>query len=249
MQEEKNAFLPQADETASTQDRLLQAGIELFSRHGFEATTTRMVAEAVGANNAAVYFYYGSKENFYEQVLNTVAAEAQRTYAPLRQEIAQARSAGPLSPVKAWHYIEKYVDLILKLLKNPRDSHVMYLLLHEQLTPVNSHRPITRVACQQGEMILDNLLLDYWGLHNPFAAAIVSRLATSSLIALVEHPTFLRIALELDEDAPLPQEAWQDIRGYTLSALRSFVPNMPADGSGQKELTRYREIFEQRENP
>lgn len=232
----------------STRERLIQAGIELFARYGFRGTTTRKICEMVGANNAAVFFYFGSKEKFYETVLDTVAQTIRDDFQPLLQQVAAARAAGGIAPAKAWYLIEQYVDLYIEILKAPETSSVLYLLLQEQLTPANGYRPLARAACQQREFVLTQLLLDYWGLDNAYAATVISRLATGALISLAEHPTFLRTALELDEDTPLPPEAWQDIRGYTLSALRSFVPSMPADGSGQKELTRYREIFEQREN-
>ena len=53
----------------STKDKLIQEGIKLFSRHGFEGTTTRMLADAIGANNAVVYFHFKTKEKVVDHYL------------------------------------------------------------------------------------------------------------------------------------------------------------------------------------
>lgn len=211
-------------EKLSTKEKLLLAGIRLFSDHGFEATTTRMLADSVGSNNAVVYSHFGTKENFYLEVLNAVAESIQTTFQPLQDEITGSRSTGPLDPDTAWRYIEKYVDMYIDIIKNPDNNRILYLLLHEQTNPVNDHRPITQVACQQGELMLVQLLFDYWQITDQRSAAITSRLVTSSLIALSEHPSFVRIALGMEPEAELPDEVWETIRNFTLNSLKGYRP-------------------------
>lgn len=206
----------------STKEKLIREGIRLFSKYGFEATTTRMLADAVGANNAAVYFHFGNKENLYAEILTTVADYMKVMYQPLHDEIQAKRQNSPLSSYEAWLFIEKYVDLYISIIKNPTNSTVLYLLIHEQINPINDQRPITRVACQQGEQILIQLLLEYWQINDTETTAIISRLATSSLVSLAEHPSFIRLALGLEPDAELPDNAWKIIRSYTLNSLKTF---------------------------
>ena len=196
---------------SDTKEKLIEAGIRLFSEHGFEATTTRMLADAIDVNNAAVYFHFGTKENLYFEVLNTVAERIRSTFQPL-------------SPQEAWSFIERYVDLYIGIIKDPANKTVLYLLLHEQINPVKDHRPITAVACKEGEQILLLLLYEYWQLTDHRSAAIVSRLLTSSLIALSEHPSFAQLALGMDPDAVLPEEVWETIRSYSLDSLKAFRP-------------------------
>ena len=218
-----------------TRDKLIEVGITLFSNYGFEATTTRMISEAAGVNNAAVFFHFGSKEKFYTEVLNTVAARMTRTYEPLRMEIDQARQGGAFTSEQAWYYIERYIDFFLDIIRNRGNDEVLYLLLHEQLTPAESGRPITRAICQVGEQMLQQLLLEFWGVNDRNAAVIASRLSIGGLAALVEHPTFAQIALGLDASAELPEEAWRNIRAYVLNSLRTFTPSMLEETSGQSK--------------
>lgn len=67
---------------------------------------------------------------------------------PLQNDIAVTRQKGPMKPNTAWDFIEKYIDMYINIIKDPTSSHTLYLLLHEQLNPVNNQRPLTKVACQ-----------------------------------------------------------------------------------------------------
>jgi AcrR family transcriptional regulator len=49
-------------------DRLLDAAEGLFSERGFDGTSVRELAVAAGCNVASVNYYFGGKENLYEEV-------------------------------------------------------------------------------------------------------------------------------------------------------------------------------------
>jgi AcrR family transcriptional regulator len=52
----------------SVQDRLLDSAEELFCEHGFEGTSIRDIAAAADCNIASVNYYFGGKQQLYEQV-------------------------------------------------------------------------------------------------------------------------------------------------------------------------------------
>ena len=54
---------------STTRADILAAARELFARHGFEATTTRMVAEAAGVDQALVVRAFGGKEGLFRAAL------------------------------------------------------------------------------------------------------------------------------------------------------------------------------------
>ncbi len=49
-------------------DRLLRAGLQLFSQQGFASTTTRELAQLAGVNVAAISYYFGDKAGLYRAV-------------------------------------------------------------------------------------------------------------------------------------------------------------------------------------
>ena len=55
--------------SADTKTRILDAAEELFTEHGFEATSLRQLTSAAGVNLAAVNYHFGSKEELFQAVL------------------------------------------------------------------------------------------------------------------------------------------------------------------------------------
>lgn len=62
------APLAPVTELPDTRQRILDAAEALFTAHGFEATTMRMITATANANLAAVNYHFGSKESLVEEV-------------------------------------------------------------------------------------------------------------------------------------------------------------------------------------
>jgi AcrR family transcriptional regulator len=74
----------------SAQSRILDVAIRLFAERGFDEVTVREIAEAAGANVAAINYYFGAKEQLIRQAIRSVIA-------PLNQRrlAALAAAQGP----------------------------------------------------------------------------------------------------------------------------------------------------------
>jgi AcrR family transcriptional regulator len=57
---------------ASSRDRILEAAVDLFAAHGFEATTMRMLGEAVGLDNSSLYRHFAGKSELANAALDRV---------------------------------------------------------------------------------------------------------------------------------------------------------------------------------
>lgn len=68
-----------------TEARLFQAGVEVMSALGYEAATTRRIAEAAGVNEQLITRYFGGKEGLLVAIL--------RSYT--KSELARERTAHP----------------------------------------------------------------------------------------------------------------------------------------------------------
>lgn len=78
---------------ALARERMILAALDLFGRHGFDATTTRMIAQASGMNLGAIPYYFGSKDDLYAEAAGYLAVYIEQQQAqPLahfRQEAAR----------------------------------------------------------------------------------------------------------------------------------------------------------------
>jgi len=53
----------------STKQKILLAAIDAIEKNGIQNITTRVIADEAGVNNAALHYYYGTKEQLLEQAL------------------------------------------------------------------------------------------------------------------------------------------------------------------------------------
>lgn len=57
----------------TTEEHILMSTISAIEKHGLAKLTTRLIAEEAGVNNAALHYYYRTKEHLIEAALNQTA--------------------------------------------------------------------------------------------------------------------------------------------------------------------------------
>jgi AcrR family transcriptional regulator len=90
-----------------TAERLLLTARELFSRHGYDGTSVRMITTRAGVNLGAITYHFGSKEALYAAVVRSVAA-------PLHHRVRAIATGGgaPLTRIAGIiaAYFEHFAD-------------------------------------------------------------------------------------------------------------------------------------------
>jgi TetR/AcrR family transcriptional regulator len=64
----------QADRSAETRSRILEAALTEFAASGLAGARTESIAAAAGVNKALIYYYFESKEKLYAATLEMVSA-------------------------------------------------------------------------------------------------------------------------------------------------------------------------------
>ncbi|MFC1407855.1 TetR/AcrR family transcriptional regulator [Streptacidiphilus sp. N1-12] len=109
---------PVADGLAP-RDGVLAAAAELFTRHGYGATTTRAIAERAGLRQASMYHYFAGKEDI-------LAALLEGTVRP-SLDLARALVAHPSATAEARLWALCRADVAL-LCGGPHNLGALYLL-------------------------------------------------------------------------------------------------------------------------
>jgi len=104
---------------AGVRERLLKAAVELFARKGYAATGVQEIVAACGVTKPVLYYYFGSKEGLFLEIMN----DALRLF--------EATIAGALSSEgSVRHRICRLLDgvfgLILDNLELARLAHSLY---------------------------------------------------------------------------------------------------------------------------
>ena len=98
---------------------LLKGAEELFSKHGFDGTSIRLIAKELGVNSSMISYYFGSKEALYLQIFSSRLIE-------IADEIASFDQLD-LEPQKK---LEAYLLVYIKRISSNQSFH---RLLYTQL--------------------------------------------------------------------------------------------------------------------
>ncbi|BEG73890.1 CerR family C-terminal domain-containing protein [Achromobacter xylosoxidans] len=129
---------PATDRAADTRDRLLRAGLTLFSQLGLEGVRTRQLAQAAGVNQSAIPYHFGGKEGVYAAVLEqTAQAIAERLDWPDAAPRAAAEAALQLEAIMR--------GFAAALLDSEASAARSLLLAREQLQPTPKFEAIHAV--------------------------------------------------------------------------------------------------------
>src|SRR5919106_2603803 len=63
------------DGATDTRTRLIDAAVELFTRHSFAGTSLQMIADALGFTKAAIYHHFRTREQLLAAVLEPMLDE------------------------------------------------------------------------------------------------------------------------------------------------------------------------------
>jgi AcrR family transcriptional regulator len=110
-----------------TRERLLQAAGEMFSQHGFQATSIRAISQRAKANVAAVNYHFGHKEALYSAVLEHTLNWAAVKY---------PRDLGLVSGATAEEALQAFIkSFLLQLLDEGRPAWHGKLMAREIIAP------------------------------------------------------------------------------------------------------------------
>lgn len=126
----------------SPRDRILQAAMTVFRRHGFRRSSMEDAAEAAGLTRQALYHHFKSKEALFRAVIERVhdgaladgAAAAERAEAAggTLDDVIVAQVAARLRTIIASLEGSPHVEeLFSEHLLQARDLHQHYAVLHE----------------------------------------------------------------------------------------------------------------------
>lgn len=65
--------------TKTTKELLIESAGELFAESGFEAVSTRMIADKADVKQSAIHYHFGSKENLYSEACMTSLQRSETT--------------------------------------------------------------------------------------------------------------------------------------------------------------------------
>jgi AcrR family transcriptional regulator len=73
-EESRGPGRPSGDDRRQVREQLLETGLALFTRHGFDGVSMRRLAREAGATPAMIHYYFGDKHGLFRALLEEVLA-------------------------------------------------------------------------------------------------------------------------------------------------------------------------------
>jgi len=119
--------------------RLLESAIEVFGRHGFDGSSTRMLSHAAGVNLQAIPYYFGGKEGLYLAAADHIAERLRTLVGPVGARIAARLAASGsgdrLAPPEARGLLNELLATMAGVLVNEESASWARFIVSEQMQP------------------------------------------------------------------------------------------------------------------
>lgn len=206
-----------------TRDKLLLAALELFGKYGFDAVSTRQLAQGAGVNLQAINYYFGTKRGLYNAVADYLMGRLQVRLGDTRQQVlsrfAEARSgARPISVDEARALLTMVAETLLTLFSGEESATWVRYMVREQAEPTEAYDRIYSGFMQPmltAARYLVGILLG----ADPDSERV--RLRTLSLIGSL-------IVYRVGRATVLREMGWSDVGPEEVATIRSVAADLIA---------------------
>ena len=126
----------------ATREALILAAVEIFGRDGFNATSTRALADAAGVNQALIAYHFGGKAGLYRATIEFIAGRVHDHIEPLLDAIGaelgddgRGASGAAVSRERCLALLLKLLDALVVVVTSDESGSWARLILREQQDP------------------------------------------------------------------------------------------------------------------
>lgn len=210
-------------DNATTADKLIKATRILISKYGYEATTTRMIANLAKVNLSAISFHFGNKENLVREAMVSSSEKLSKYYCELADEVRVFLKEDPDNKEKAWEYLDSYLSDRIRRMFDEKSWINIGLISHEHDLPETSRGIVAETLIRDNEQILAELILCVSKKKDKFQAALIARMISAAIISYIEKPLLnqhMEAAMEIDlQDTKAVSDAMHEYFMQSIKAI------------------------------
>lgn len=216
-----------------TRSRILDAAERLFTEHGFEATTLRMITADAGANLAAVNYHFGSKEALIAEVFRRRLTWLNEQ----RLAALDALEAGAGGTVKPRQIVEAFFGVAIRMAADTEKGGRTFMRL------------LGRTYTEPSEFVRGFLAEEYAAVVTRFKAALVRALPDvpqeeilwrfhfmmGAMSYAISGADALHILSDVQLDDADPEALYARLMSFLIGGLRAPLPALlPATPAKKK---------------
>jgi TetR/AcrR family transcriptional regulator, regulator of cefoperazone and chloramphenicol sensitivity len=194
----------------ATRLALIHAALELFGAKGFEASSTRAVAAAAGANLASIAYHFGGKQGLRLACADHVVETVRAFIGPALADAGPA----PLTPTEARALLERVLAAFVAfMVVRPQAQSIARFVVREMFEPTEAFE---RIYTEAFAPMHERFCLVWAAATGAPADAPATKLAT---LAMLGQILYFRVARRV----ALRRLGWGDIGPREGEAIRSML--------------------------
>src|SRR5271166_6398931 len=197
-----------------TRERLIEAAIRIFGELGFEGASTRMLADAAGANLAAIPYHFGNKEGLYRAAAEFIVERCGRDILPTLEKIDIALAGKKLARPDALALLHQLLERFSAIVIGSELSDTFAsFVMREQLQPGAAFEILYQGMMRQLMASCAKLL------------AIASGRSGDDIRTLIRAQTLLGqiLVFRTSRASVLRQLGWREFSKEQLKLIQSIV--------------------------
>jgi TetR/AcrR family transcriptional regulator, regulator of cefoperazone and chloramphenicol sensitivity len=178
-------------------NKLLEAAIDVFAKHGFGGASTRMLARAAGVNLQAIPYYFGGKEGLYLAVADYIGGRIRDHVGPVAGRIRARLAAQDAA----------------RLMVSTESAHWARFVVSEQMEPTEAFE---RIYTHVMSPLLETARGLVGALMGEDAMSEAVRVRTLALLGQV-------LVFRVAHAAAMRQLGWQEIGARELALIDDMI--------------------------
>lgn len=208
------------DRGDATRQALIEAGLQLFGRLGYHATSSRALAEAAGVNQALINYHFGGKRGLYVAVFQHIVDRMRHQVGPaieaLRKDLPRLMEEGDRQALLGvlLSLVDRYIDQFT----SPETADWATLIVREQQDPSEAFELVWEGMMKPTLTLMTQLVTCLIGEPSPEESPASQR-ARFLALGIMGQVLFFRVA----PTAAIRQLGWQEIGAAEVEDIKHHI--------------------------
>jgi AcrR family transcriptional regulator len=186
------------NEDNSIKEKLLCTGLKLFSKYGFDAASTRMIAKESGVIKSSIFFYFENKETYYNAVMERAMEVVNAYLDPIFNEISEAYDSGEVTFERAHCLIKKILNVQIAWYFSDEHADIVNLIVREQSSAILKEDIFHDSLYKKIVEPFSRLIKTVTGIKDNKIALMLCLYINGSIQSIGEHRSFTNRLFEFD---------------------------------------------------
>jgi AcrR family transcriptional regulator len=195
----------------SAREALMRAGLDLFGRHGFDASSIRQIAQAAGVNSAGIAYHFGGKDGLRQACAAAIVATMKE------RVFGAAATMPPLAGLPPEAAVELLVTVVSRVTdfaaRTPESETIARFVVREMMEPTSAFETLYEGLVGP---VHGRLCLLWAAATGREAGAQATKLA---VFAMVGQVLYFRLA----RPAVMRRMGWSDIGEAESEAIGTVI--------------------------